>query len=215
MKATGMPLNGEDGGVSGDAGGHRRRPSSDLSRQGRHIKAQRFNADHQTTCRRAAARVSRLFRINSLGGNCSHVIDKYISYTYTSLPVWLRSYGFRRMFAFRRNDAAHRRHTLRSQVLSAGSQVFNDPSTSAAWARRAKGHKSLPRYNLYWDRRGKRQRTLEGEKTKVTERSRNGKLAVGRESPALAKTGLERGTQISYLVVWATLYNRVALSRDT
>ena len=56
------------------------------------------------TRRRTAARVSRLFRINSLDGKCSHVVHKYISYTYPCLPVGLRSHAFRRMFAFQRNQ---------------------------------------------------------------------------------------------------------------
>jgi hypothetical protein len=32
---------------------------------------------------------TRLFIINSLGGNCPHVIDKYTNYTYPCLPVGL------------------------------------------------------------------------------------------------------------------------------
>src|SRR6202043_1289423 len=32
---------------------------------------------------------TRLFRISGLGGNCSHVVDKYRSYAYPCLPVGL------------------------------------------------------------------------------------------------------------------------------
>ena len=43
---------------------------------------------------------SRLFRINGLGGNCSHVIDSLTSYTYPFLPVVVSGHCFRRMFDF-------------------------------------------------------------------------------------------------------------------
>src|SRR5580700_2080966 len=88
---------------------------------------------------------SRLFRINGLEGNCSHVVDRYIGYTYPSLPVGVRPRYFRRMFAYRRNRRGRSTSTALSHERSpvVGLQVFSDPTSSAAWARRCKGHESL------------------------------------------------------------------------
>jgi hypothetical protein len=71
-----------------------------------------------------------------LVGNCSHVIDKYISYTYPFLPVGVKGYYFRRMFVSGRFRAqmvggisdSQRADTFRS--LGAKGQGTQIPSPS-------------------------------------------------------------------------------------
>jgi hypothetical protein len=83
----------------------------------------------------------RLFRINGLGGNCSHVVDKYTSYTYPFLPVRVRWHYFRLMFAF----AAMRPATVDGRApltlarkaglhhaIAGAIRVFNEPFFPAA-----------------------------------------------------------------------------------
>ena len=76
-----------------------------------------------------------LFRINELGGNWSHVIDKYISYTYPYLPVGVRWHYFRRMFAFitRRLKLSlewrslYKAEAVFHPAIAGAIQVFNEP----------------------------------------------------------------------------------------
>src|SRR5271165_1427536 len=102
--------------------------------------------------------MSRLFRINGLGGNCSHVVDSSTSYTYPFLPVVVSGHSA----------------GLDGRV-SPNSGNFKEHDCSAHWAWSDQRHRSLgpidqvvragerPSKKIWWSK-----------KTKVTKANQNG-----------------------------------------
>jgi hypothetical protein len=96
---------------------------------------------------------SRLFRINSLGGKCSHVVDKYIGYTYPCLPVglscqkrrfWPENLSYFPYLYYRKSSYIQ----YKSYSFSAPEDDVKELIPPRAGRGGAWGHKSLPRYNL-------------------------------------------------------------------
>src|SRR5271157_2944687 len=115
--------------------------------------------------------MSRLFRINGLGGNCSHVIDSSTSYTYPFLPVGVSGSSL----------------GLDGKVrLNSG--IFKEHHCSAHWARSDQRHPSpgpMDQVVMAGERPGKKIRW--SKQTKVTKAKQNGnwpraeRLAPGQE----------------------------------
>ena len=136
---------------------------------------------------------SRLFRINSLGGNCSHVVDKYTSYTYPCLPVGLSCQ--KRRFGPQKLSYFTYLYYMQLSYFQYKSSLFPAPQNDVKEqippraGRGGLGTRIPSLLRRIVGRRGKRQRNLDGEKTKVTRRSRNGKEGGGTETPPRRRTG--------------------------
>src|SRR5208337_4060851 len=102
--------------------------------------------------------MSRLFRINGLGENCSHVIDSSTSYTYPFLPVGVSGH-------FLGLDGN----------VSPNSGIFKEPDCSTHWARSDQRHRSLgPMDQVVRAGEGPGKKIRWSKKTKVTKANQNG-----------------------------------------
>src|SRR5271157_955696 len=102
--------------------------------------------------------MSRLFRINGLGENCSHVIDSSTSYTYPFLPVGVSGHSL----------------GLDGNV-SPNSGIVKEHNCSTHWARSDQRHISLgPIDQVVMDGERRRQKIQQSKKTKVTKANQNG-----------------------------------------
>src|SRR5271165_2338494 len=102
--------------------------------------------------------MSRLFRINGLGGNCSHVIDSSTSYTYPFLPVGVSGHSA----------------GLDGKVrLDSG--IVKEHNCSTHWARSDQRHRSLgPMDQVVRAGEGPSKKIWWSKKTKVTKANQNG-----------------------------------------
>ena len=102
--------------------------------------------------------MSRLFRINGLGENCSHLIDSSASYTYPFLPVGVSG------------------HSLGlNGTISPSFAVFKEHPCSTHWARSDQRHLPLgPIDPVVMAGERRRQKIQQGKKTKVTTADQNG-----------------------------------------
>src|SRR5271166_5180793 len=102
--------------------------------------------------------MSRLFRINGLGENCSHLVDSSTSYTYPFLPVGVSGHSA----------------GLDGKVrLNSG--IFKERDCSTHWARSDQRQVSLGTIDqvvMHGERR--RQKIQQSKKTKVTKANQNG-----------------------------------------
>src|SRR5271157_1398734 len=106
--------------------------------------------------------ISRLFRINGLGENCSHVIDSSTSYTYPFLPVGVSGHSLGPDGKVRPNSG-----------------IVKEPDCSTHWARSDQRHQSLGPMDqvvMAGERPGKKIRWR--KKTKVTTVNQNGNWPV-------------------------------------
>src|SRR3974377_25026 len=102
--------------------------------------------------------MSRLFRINGLGENCSHLIDSSASYTYPFLPVGVSGH----FLALNR--------TIRPNF-----RIFKEHPCSTHWARSDQRHLSPgPIDPVVMGGQRRHQKIQQGKKTKVTTANQNG-----------------------------------------
>ena len=120
------------------------------------------------------------FRINGLGGKCSHIVDSIVTYTYPSVPVGVRAHSFRFMFVFGCEpltlaDSLRRLMRCSTRRLS-GARIGNVKERCDARAGRERPETPIPWPHMLLVTRGERisNKKSAGRETKVTRLFRNG-----------------------------------------